>query len=144
MLGASGGNGGAVRVDGGGWPRNPVGAGRGNKGHCFPDLFSGALLRRNAIHHESANEPNSHYYQYVIAQDNPNNNVGVAAEGFVKPPEIGLEGFDQALRQLLEAKVKAIHDAVSAEPCGGHVNRDHSGNCEFLGNVNLPPYQPCP
>ncbi|HOM99433.1 MAG TPA: hypothetical protein PLM33_04180 [Acidobacteriota bacterium] len=107
-------------------------------------FISGALLRRNAIHHESANEPNSHYYQYVIAQDNPNNNVGVAAEGFVKPPEIGLEGFDQALRQLLEAKVKAIHDAVSAEPCGGHVNRDHSGNCEFLGNVNLPPYQPCP
>jgi len=120
-----------------------AGGGR-NKGHCFPDLFSGALLRRNTMHHESADEPNSHYYQYVIAQDNPNNNLGVAAEGFVKPPEIGPEGFRIALEQLLLAKEKAIFDAVRAEPCGGYVNRDHSGNCEFLGYVNFPPYQPCP
>jgi hypothetical protein len=61
-------------------------------------FISGAFLRDNAIHHESANRPNSHYYQYVQAQNNPNNNLGVAAEAFVKPPGMSRELSTQRSR----------------------------------------------
>lgn len=102
------------------------------------------MLRENTIHHESANVRNSHYHQYVQAQNDPNNNLAMAAEGFVKPAAIGEEAFRNTLEQLLIAKASAILVATQVEPCQGHVNRNHQGNCELQGYVNFPPYQPCP
>ncbi len=104
-------------------------------------FISGAALRSNAIHHESANAPNSHYYQYRVAQDDPSNNIAVAVETVVAAPP---EDFDAKLRNAVTAKAQSIQSATALEPCGGMVNRDHSSGCAPLGNINYPPYQPCP
>jgi hypothetical protein len=104
-------------------------------------FISGAALRSNAIHHESANAPNSHYYQYRVAQDDPSNNIANAVEAVVAAPA---EVFGDKRNAILVPRLQAIQDAAAVEPCGGVVNRDHSSGCAPLGNINYLPYQPCP
>ncbi len=105
--------------------------------------ISGAQLQTNTIHHESANFVNSHYYNYRIAQDDPQKNVGIAMETFVRGPSTDLNTFMDNLSDFLASKRQVILDAKDVEPCGGFVNRNHSGNCEMLGSINFPPYQVC-
>lgn len=108
-------------------------------------FISGAELKANTIHHESANLPNSHYYNYRVAQDDPENNVGVVAESLVAGPSTSAQTFSNNVSNTLGGKQTTIRIATQVEPCGGLVNRNHAGNCENLGAINYPPsYQACP
>jgi hypothetical protein len=102
---------------------------------------SGAALRSNTIHHESANAPNSHYYQYRVAQDDPSNNIANAVEVIVATPT---ENFTDKYQAAVGPRTQTIQQAQTVEPCGGLVNRDHVFGCTPLGKINYTPYQPCP
>jgi hypothetical protein len=113
------------------------------KAQCGSGGFiSGAQLKANTVNHESGTvTANSHYSQYLAAQNNPANNVGTGLEAVVGPPSDGENGFRSRVASEASARLSRIKTATEQEPCGGDVTRDE--NCEFKGSVNYPPYQAC-
>ncbi len=106
-------------------------------------FISGAQLRANTIHHESADAMNSHYFQYRTAQDDSANNLGTVAEAQVAAPSTSQMKFINGLQALLTEKSDRIVAATVVEPCGGFVTRDGANNCTFNGFVNFIPYRSC-
>lgn len=109
-------------------------------------FISGAQLLANTINHEAGTEKNSHYKNYVEAQDNPDNNLGVVAEKEVGPPSKDLSAFIDDLRDLLNSKIGVIRAATAVEPCGvSDVRLDE--DCVFRGCINFRDargnYYPC-
>lgn len=100
-------------------------------------FISGANLQSNTIRHESG-IVQSHYENYVVAQNSPANNLGVVAEATVE--KTSLANFSTDLTNILTGKASAIKSAQMVEPCS--VQQD--ANCTFQGNVNFAPYQSCP
>jgi hypothetical protein len=101
-------------------------------------FLSGADLLAGIIRHESG-AVNSHYVNYVAAQGDPANNLGVVGEASTAAPSVTLDTFSTNVVTTLSAKVSTILQAAQVEPCS--VNRD--ANCVFLGNINFAPYQSC-
>jgi hypothetical protein len=101
-------------------------------------FISGANLLAGIIRHESGTA-NSHYANYVAAQGDSANNLGVVGEAKTGRPTDSLDSFTTDLVNTLNGKVAAIAQAAQVEPCS--VNRD--ANCVFLGNINFAPYQSC-
>jgi hypothetical protein len=99
-------------------------------------FISGANLLANTTRHESGTVQ-SHYENYVIAQNDPAFNLGVNAESLVKFES--LAAFENDLNSDLQAAIGLIDNARKVEPCG--VQFDAS--CVFQGNVNFAPYQSC-
>jgi len=95
---------------------------------------SGANLLANAIRHE-AGSTQSHYNNYVMAQNDPSNNLGVVAEKETGSPLKGLQQFTNDVRDILNARVSAIKAATDVEPCGTSVI-NYDANCMFQGHVN--------
>ncbi len=101
-------------------------------------FISGANLLAGIIRHESG-PANSHYANYVAAQGDTANNLGVVGESQTGAPSVTLDTFTNGVVTTLNGKVSVIAAAAQVEPCA--VNRDAS--CVFLGNVNFAPYQSC-
>lgn len=99
-------------------------------------FISGVNLSTNTFRHE-AGSVQSHYQNYVLAQNNSANNLGITAEATVEFTDITT--FDNDLSSILTGKANAIMAAQGVQPCS--VQQD--ANCVFQGNVNLLPYKAC-
>ncbi len=109
--------------------------------HTSGEFISGANLLANAIRHE-AGTTQSHYNNYVVAQNNAANNLGTAAEAKIDGPSVAFNSFLQNVTDLLNSKQAAINTAFLVEPCGASDVR-LDANCTFQGNINFAPYQSC-
>jgi hypothetical protein len=106
-----------------------------------PNGFISQLhLITNIIRHESGNM-NSHYAQYVAAQNNSANNLGTVAEQIVGLPSD--TNFSTTANDVLNPKLSLIgSSAQSPEPCSA--NYDGSVTpCVYQGGVNYIPYVAC-
>ena len=101
-------------------------------------FISGATLLAGTIRHE-AGAAASHYNNYVVAQSNSANNVGIVGEKQIGVPSVSFNTFNSNVGTTLSAKISAISQAAQVEPCA--VNYD--ANCVFQGYVNYSPYQSC-
>lgn len=102
-------------------------------------FISGANLLAGTVRHESG-ATNSHYQNYVVAQNSAANNVGVVGETQTGSPSESISAFDTRVGNTLSAKISAIIQAAQVEPCA--VN--YSATCVLQGYVNYSPYQSCP
>jgi len=99
-------------------------------------FISGANLNSNTIRHESGSGQ-SHYQNYVIAQNLSTNNLGTVGEaivGFTDPNTLA-----SSATVTLNSKQSTITTATQVEPCD--VTRNAS--CVFQGFINFFPYQAC-
>jgi hypothetical protein len=99
--------------------------------------ISGANLLAGVRRHEALGT-NSHYQQYVNAQNDPANNLGTGAEALVGAPTLTDQQFEDQVNDLMATKRAAIFAAVGQEPYD--VTRTDSN--VFMGYLNLPPYDP--
>jgi hypothetical protein len=104
-------------------------------------FISGANLLANAKRHE-AGTTQSHYNNYVVAQNDSGNNLGTTAEAKIDGPSVTLDSFVKNVTTLLNNKKAAIDSAFAVEPCGASDVR-LDANCTFQGNINFAPYQSC-
>jgi len=102
-------------------------------------FIAGSQLKQNVLDHEQGSVL-SHWTEYVNAQNNPSNNVGVVLEAATAPP--GVTGTSFASTPANQAQTN-IGQAVAVEPCGGAVNVDSSQSCAACGAINFSPYQSC-
>lgn len=105
------------------------------------NYISGANLLANVIRHESG-PSESHHRQYVDAQNDPNNNLGLFAESFVKGQAVTSPTFNDAVSAGLTSRAQTIvNEMKSPEPYPVNYN----GSGQYLGNVNFAPnYAQCP
>jgi hypothetical protein len=97
-------------------------------------MISGASLLANTVRHESA-AVQGHYGNYVNAQDDPLNNLGLFAESFIRGPSVTPQDYGLALVAGLGSRVSAISTAAGQEPYG--INSDAAGT--YLGGINFAP-----
>jgi len=91
-------------------------------------FIAGSQLRQNAFDHEQGSVL-SHWTEYRDAQNNSGNNIGTVLETAVGAPG----GADNSFAKTKgDAALNRIAQAVSAEPCGGLVNKDSSQSCKNL------------
>lgn len=102
-------------------------------------FISGANLLAGTVRHESG-ATNSHYQNYVTAQNSAANNLGVVGETQTGAPSVSFSTFTNDVGTTLGAKISAISQAAQVEPCA--VN--YSATCVLQGYVNYSPYQSCP
>jgi|GEM_PF-1809314 len=96
--------------------------------------ISGANLLADTIRHESGNV-NAHYENYVLAQNNPANDVGVVAEAQTGPPGQSTTTFETNVTNALKNAAATIKSAMQVQPC----NQSYTGydaTCTFQGYVN--------
>jgi hypothetical protein len=102
-------------------------------------FISQANLKENIIRHESG-PINSHYAQYVSAQNDPGNNPGTLGEQIVGAPSNTT--FSTTVKNSLDAKVSTIGALTeSPEPCDGTYDGSAQA-CIFQGRINFYPYAP--
>jgi len=102
--------------------------------------ISGAAYRDGVTRHE-AGDQNSHYRNYVTAQDDPANNIKIGAEDLFGLPTQSTSDFVAFVNGFLMLRSNAIVAATADEPC----HQQCSSDCAlFNGFLNLPPYQSCP
>lgn len=107
-------------------------------------FISGAQLKANAQQHEAGTMGDSHYVRYVAAQNDPENNIGLAVEKQVAVPTTTSKAFTSQVEGVIGPKIQAILTATQVEPCGGDVTKDSSTPaCTDGGGINFAPYQPC-
>jgi hypothetical protein len=102
-------------------------------------FIAGAQLKQNVFDHEQG-AVLSHWTEYRDAQNTSSNNIGTVLESSTAPPGSTGSSFAQ---NAGNAALNRIAQAVSAEPCGGVVNKDSSQSCASCGNINYSPYQTC-
>jgi hypothetical protein len=103
-------------------------------------FISGAHLRANTINHESGTV-RGHYGQYVAAQNNAANNVGVGYESIVVFGDLtALQNAVTNSNDLIR-RIGAIEQATANESTLFDVNHDASG--VYDGPINFSPYDPC-
>lgn len=118
---------------------------------------SGAHLLADATSHESS-ATNSHYQQYVDAQNDPAKNLGVGLEAIVGLPPGDKTAFDAKADAEGGRRRDAIVAATGVEPCGTALPNEackpgavRGPRCECHGWVNYnrkadntpKPYVPC-
>lgn len=99
-------------------------------------FISGANLNANTVRHESGTIQ-SHYENYVVAQNTSSNNLGTVAEAIV-----GLtdgQTLANNATATLNSKLSTITTATQVEPC----DVTHNASCVFQGFINFFPYQAC-
>lgn len=99
-------------------------------------FISGPNLLTDTTRHESG-VVQSHYENYVVAQNNPSSNLGAVAEGMT-----GLESAQTLANNVsstLNQNLQTILSASQVEPCS--VQQD--ATCNFQGYINFSPYQAC-
>lgn len=99
-------------------------------------FISGAKLKSNTIYHESANSANAHYYQYLVAQDNPNNNMGLVGEAVIGNPGTSQYTHENLVNNAIMSASNTIYVATTIEPCGGITNNDGANGCIYGGGIN--------
>ncbi len=95
------------------------------------DVVTTCQLLKDAIaRHEAGTVQNSHWVQYVNAQNDPSRNFKVGAESIVGAKELSLTGFQNTVENAISARELAIRNlTASPEPC-----LSCSENCgEFWG-----------
>lgn len=76
----------------------------------------------------------SHYANYVTAQDNAANNIGSALETVVSQTALDSDDtFRQWVTTQTNPKVNAILTGTAVEPCSAN----YSENCIFQGYINF-------
>jgi hypothetical protein len=101
-------------------------------------FISGANLLADTTRHE-AGTVQSHFNNYVQAQNNAANNLGVVGETRTGKPSDTESTFKDAVTSALNDAIARILTATQVEPCS--VQQD--ANCVPQGFINFPPYQPC-
>jgi hypothetical protein len=102
--------------------------------------ISQSNLISNIIRHESGNM-NSHYAQYVAAQNNSANNLGTVGEQIVGLPSD--TNFSGTVTGVLNPKLSVISSsAMTPEPCSANYNGSVTP-CVFQGYINYIPYAAC-
>ena len=99
-------------------------------------FISGVNLLSDATRHESGTVQ-SHYENYVVAQNNPANNLGTVAESTT-----GLESAQtlaNSLTTTLTGEKNTILSATQVQPCGVQ----YDASCNFQGCINFSPYYSC-
>lgn len=99
-------------------------------------FISGSNLNTNTVRHESGTVQ-SHYENYVLAQNIPTNNLGTVAEaivGLTDPTTLANNATN-----TLSGKQDTITTATQVEP----FDVTHNASCIFQGFINFLPYQAC-
>jgi len=78
---------------------------------------------------------NSHYQNYVTAQNNPLNNVGVVGEAETGPTSLSKADFETQVNNDLTNAVNTIRADFSVQPCG-QAYAGYDATCTFQGYVN--------
>lgn len=78
---------------------------------------------------------NSHYQNYVTAQNNPTNNLGVVAEAETGLPGQSTNAFQAQVKNDLTNAAATIKTATNVEPCNSQ-NTYYDATCTFQGYVN--------
>jgi hypothetical protein len=99
-------------------------------------FISGANLNANTTRHESGSVQ-SHYQNYVVAQNLPSNNLGTVGEAIVGLTDPNT--LASSATAALNGRQSTITTATEVEPCD--VTRNAS--CVFQGFINFFPYQAC-
>lgn len=101
--------------------------------------IGGATLQADTTRHESG-VVQSHYSNYVVAQNNAANNIGVGLEAAVDMSTGST--FQTFVNNAVSARASSITSATQAEPCGTtFVNYNQS--CGYDGPINFSPYAAC-
>lgn len=104
-------------------------------------FISWTNLFNNTVRHESGTVQ-SHYQNYVVAQNLSTNNVGIAVEAATGFPGISSQTFTSNVFATASSKGSTISTAAEVEPCGSpNVNLD--ATCTFNGAINFLPYVSC-
>jgi hypothetical protein len=96
--------------------------------------ISGANLLADTTRHESGTV-NSHYENYVVAQNNPANNLGVLAEAEIGPPSQLTATFESNVKNDLTNAGNSIKSAMNVQPCNSQYT-GYDATCTFQGYVN--------
>jgi hypothetical protein len=101
--------------------------------------ISGSLLQTNVTQHENGTP--GHYGQYVQAQGDAANNVGIVAEAVITAPG---QSFNQAATAATDNAQTNIATATNSDTllCGGNAT-EVAPACTFNGYVNYSPYAAC-
>jgi hypothetical protein len=103
---------------------------------------NGGISKENLVfgikRHEALGT-NSHYQQYVTAQNDPSNNLGIAAEAIVDAQTSTSQQFIDKVNGILGAKRELINAATAIQPPGAQYT---DGN-QYMGGINYFPYSPC-
>jgi len=103
-------------------------------------FIAGGTLLSNDIEHESGTTL-GHYQQFISANNDPANNLGVITESEVAAPGTTQASFVSQVTADSNAAIGRINTAASVEACNHDVRRDTS--CTFGGYINFLPYQSC-
>jgi hypothetical protein len=96
--------------------------------------ISGSNLLADAIRHESG-PVNSHYQNYVTAQNNPAYNLGVVAEAEIGPPSQTQANFESKVQTDMTAAKSTIQSQENIEPCNSKYV-GYNAACVLQGYVN--------
>jgi len=96
--------------------------------------ISGANLLADTTRHESGTV-NSHYENYVVAQNNSSNNLGDLAEFQVGPPSQSSTTFESTVKSTLTNAGNTIQSAFNVQPCNA-AYAGYDATCTFQGYVN--------
>jgi hypothetical protein len=99
-------------------------------------FISGLQLKTNSFDHEEG-PVLSHWTNYVQAQNNPSNNIGLVLEGQIAVPGVDEAGFRVQINSVTSIAELTIAQITMEQPCGGDVRRDSSQSCTFFGNINF-------
>lgn len=104
-------------------------------------FISQSNLLAQTKRHEYDHPVQSHHAKYVEVMNNTANNLGDYLESAFGMPTLSDSDFANAVTSSLNARVSQMNTQYSGfEPYA--VNADANNN--FLGNINFPPYAPCP
>ncbi|HEY0781817.1 MAG TPA: choice-of-anchor D domain-containing protein, partial [Thermoanaerobaculia bacterium] len=103
-------------------------------------FISGAQLLADAQGHESG-ATNSHYQEYVDAQNDPAKNLGVGLEAMVGLPTESQTSFLNRADTEAARRRDVIMAAYAVEPC--RTGEVRGAGCEVHGPANVVPYAPC-
>lgn len=96
--------------------------------------ISGANLLADTTRHESGTV-NSHYENYVVAQNAPANNLGVVAEAQIGLPSQSTATFESNVKTAITSAANSIKSAWSVQPCNSSYT-GYDATCTFQGYVN--------
>jgi hypothetical protein len=102
-------------------------------------FIGGATLQADTTRHESG-AVQSHYNNYVVAQNNTSNNIGVGLEAAVD--QSAGQDFQTFVSNFLNSRISALHSATAVEPCNTEFVM-YNQSCVYDGPLNVAPYASC-
>jgi hypothetical protein len=96
--------------------------------------ISGSNLLTDATRHESGTV-NSHYQNYVAAQNNPQYNLGVVGEAETGSPNLSTANFRTQVNNDLNSAKDSVQTSTALQPCNSQYVY-YDATCTFQGYIN--------